>query len=106
MIEIIDDTSGERMIVSNLTIIMADPSDAGKYMCMATNIAGQDTAAAELTVYGKWLPLTLHRGWDGDDLRTSLSLPVMPNTFELFLLKMVLLSLLPYVLLQLQKSYI
>ena len=53
VIEISTDTIGERMIVSNLTIIMADPSDAGEYMCMATNIVGQDTAAAELTVHGK-----------------------------------------------------
>ena len=44
---------GEREIVSNLTIIMADPSDAGGYVCMATNPAGQDTATAELTVHGK-----------------------------------------------------
>ena len=53
MIEISADTSGERMVLSNLTIIMTDPSDAGEYICMATNVAGQDTAAAELTVYGK-----------------------------------------------------
>ena len=53
MIEIINNTFGEREIMSNLTIIMADPSDAGEYVCMATNAAGQDTAAAELTVHGK-----------------------------------------------------
>ena len=53
VIEISADTSGERMVLSNLTIIMTDPSDAGEYICMATNVAGQDTAAAELTVYGK-----------------------------------------------------
>ena len=46
-------TFGEREIVSNLTIIMADPSDAGGYTCNATNAAGQDTTAAELTVHGK-----------------------------------------------------
>ena len=51
--EISADTFGERMIVSNLTIIMTDPSDAGEYMCMATNIIGQDTAAAKLTVHGR-----------------------------------------------------
>ena len=51
--EISADTFGEIGILSNLTIIMADPSDAGEYMCMATNIVGQDTAAAELTVHGK-----------------------------------------------------
>ena len=51
--EISTSTFGEREILSNLTIIMADPSDAGGYVCMATNVAGQDTAAAELTVHGK-----------------------------------------------------
>ena len=57
--EISTSTSGEREIVSNLTIIMADSSDAGGYICMATNVAGQDTAAAELTVHGKELSLVL-----------------------------------------------
>ena len=53
VIEINTSTFGEREIVSNLTIIMADPSDAGEYACNATNAAGQDTATAELTVHGK-----------------------------------------------------
>ena len=53
VIEIGNRTFGEREIVSNLTIIMADPSDAGGYICNATNVAGQDTAAVELTVHGK-----------------------------------------------------
>ena len=53
VIEISISTFGEREILSNLTIIMADPSDAGGYTCNATNVAGQDTAAAELTVHGK-----------------------------------------------------
>ena len=61
VIEIGTSTFGEREIVSNLTIIMADPSDAGGYACMATNVAGQDTAAAELTVHGKWLILKKKR---------------------------------------------
>ena len=52
MTEISTSTFREREIVSNL-IIMADPSDAGGYVCMATNAAGQDTVAAELTVHGK-----------------------------------------------------
>ena len=52
-IEISSDDFGEREILSNLTIVMADPSDAGGYVCQATNAAGQDTATAELTVYGK-----------------------------------------------------
>ena len=54
-IEITTDTSGEREILSNLTIVMADPSDAqpGVYICIATNVPGQDTASAELTVHGK-----------------------------------------------------
>ena len=53
MIEIINSTFGEWEIVSNLTIIMVDPFDAGGYFCNATNVVGQDTAAAELTVHGK-----------------------------------------------------
>jgi len=55
-IEISMDTSGEREILSNLTIIMANPSDAqpGMYVCIATNEPGQDTANAELTVHGKY----------------------------------------------------
>ena len=52
-IEIISDNFGEREIESNLTIIMADPSDTGGYVCQATNVAGQDNATAELTVHGK-----------------------------------------------------
>ena len=53
-IEISTSNFEERGIMSNLTIIMADPSDAGGYACVATSAAGQDTAAAELTVHGKW----------------------------------------------------
>ena len=53
VIEISNSTFGEREILSNLTIIMADPSDAGGYACNATNVVGQDTAAAELIVHGK-----------------------------------------------------
>ena len=53
VIEITTRTFGEREIVSNLTIIMADPSDAGGYACNATNVVGEETAAAELTVHGK-----------------------------------------------------
>ena len=53
VIEISTSTFGEREIVSNLTIIMADPSDAGGYACNATNVVGQNTRAAELTVHGK-----------------------------------------------------
>ena len=54
-IEITTDTSGEREILSSLTIVMADPADAqpGMYICKATNEPGQDTANAELTVHGK-----------------------------------------------------
>ena len=52
-IEISSDNFGEREMVSNLTIVMADPSDTGEYVCQATNAAGQDTATAELTVHGK-----------------------------------------------------
>jgi len=46
-------TYGERGSLSTLNITMADPSDAGGYVCMATNVAGRDTSAVELTVHGK-----------------------------------------------------
>ena len=58
VIEISNNNFGDREIVSNLTIIMADPSDAGGYACNATNAAGQDTAVGELTVHGKWFFVT------------------------------------------------
>ena len=51
-IEISSGNFGEREIVSNLTITMTDPSDAGGYVCLATNPAGQDNRTAELTVHG------------------------------------------------------
>jgi len=54
-IEISSDNFCERKIVSNLTIIMTDPSDPSVYVCLATNIAGQDKATAELSVLGKCL---------------------------------------------------
>ena len=52
-IEIRSDNFGERGIASLLAIVMADPSDAGGYVCQASNVAGQDNATAELTVHGK-----------------------------------------------------
>ena len=52
-VEISSDDFGEREIVSNLTIVMADPSDAGGYVCQATNVASQVISTAELTVHGK-----------------------------------------------------
>ena len=58
VIEISNDNFGEREILSNLTIVMADPSDSEPgtvYICIATNAAGQDTATAELTVHGEYL---------------------------------------------------
>ena len=59
VVEISNVIFGEGEVLSNLTIIMVDPSDAGMYVCMATNVAGQDTTAVELTVHGKRLPLIL-----------------------------------------------
>jgi len=60
-IEISSDNFGEREIVSNLTIVMADLSDAGGYVCIATNAAGQDNTTAELTVHGKSLVILSQR---------------------------------------------
>ena len=45
---------GERERISNLTIIEADPSDSGTYLCLAENEAGIDYATAELTVHGEY----------------------------------------------------
>ena len=55
VIEISNENFGERKILSNLTIVKADPSDSqpGVYICVATSNAGQDTAIAELTVHGE-----------------------------------------------------
>ena len=53
VIEISTSTFGEREIVSNLTIIMAGPFDGGGYICMATNVVGQNTTAAQLYVHGE-----------------------------------------------------
>jgi len=57
-IEISSNNLAEGKTVSNLTIVMADPSDAGGYVCLATNPAGQDNATAQLTVHGKSLIFT------------------------------------------------
>ena len=51
-IEISSGNFGERQTVSNLTTKLADPSDAGGYVCLATNAAGRNSATAELTVHG------------------------------------------------------
>ena len=59
VIEISNNNFGERDIHSNLTIVMAAPSDSQPgtiYICIATNAAGQDTAIAELTIHGEYLP--------------------------------------------------
>ena len=80
-IEISSDDFGEREIVSNLTIVMADPSDAGGYVCQATNAAGQDTATAELTVHGK---CQMFLSEFSTLLSVLLPAPVIPNiTFPL-----------------------
>ena len=55
VIEISNDTFGERGSLSTLNITMAGPSDTGGYVCMAANAAGSDTSAVELTVHGKYL---------------------------------------------------
>ena len=35
-------------------------SDTGKYMAIATNIVGEDTCCANMTVEGKYLIVTIH----------------------------------------------
>ena len=44
---------GARRVVSNLTIQSALPLDAAQYTCSATNLAGDETRSADLTVHGR-----------------------------------------------------
>ena len=44
--------SGERVLMNNLTIESAQPSDAGEYVCVAENGAGNISATATLVVHG------------------------------------------------------
>ena len=43
----------EREVISSLTILDVQPSDAGIYLCRAENPAGVDEEIATLTVHGK-----------------------------------------------------
>ena len=47
--------SGERVLMSNLTIESAQPSDAGDYTCMAENGVSNTSATATLVVHGELL---------------------------------------------------
>jgi len=83
-IEISSDHFGEREIVSNLTIVMADPSDAGGYVCLATNVAGQDNTTAELTVHGKSLVFLITEKCDSRPLSVLLqSYPTSPSLWTM-----------------------
>ena len=44
----------ERERMSALTIIEADPSDAGTYLCLAENEGHTDEGTAVLSVYGEY----------------------------------------------------
>ena len=43
---------GERERMSNLTILEAEPRDAGSYVCRAGNVVAEASATAVLTVHG------------------------------------------------------
>ena len=43
----------ECVVTSTLDIANSIPNDSGEYVCTAINDAGNDTASASLTVYGK-----------------------------------------------------
>ena len=47
--------SGERLLMSNLIIESAQPSDAGDYTCVAENGVSNTSATATLVVYGELL---------------------------------------------------
>ena len=47
--------SGERVLMSNLTIESAQPSDAGDYTCVAENEVSNTSATATLVVHGELL---------------------------------------------------
>ena len=47
--------SGERVLMSNLTIESAQPSDAGDYTCVAENEVNNTSATATLVVHGELL---------------------------------------------------
>ena len=44
---------GARQVVSNLTIEAVQPRDTDQYTCTASNLAGNDSQSADLTVHGK-----------------------------------------------------
>ena len=46
--------SGERVLMSNLTIESAQPSDAGDYTCVAENEVSNTSATATLVVHGEF----------------------------------------------------
>ena len=50
---IISNPPSECVITSILDIADTIPNDSGEYVCTAINDAGNDTASASLTVYGK-----------------------------------------------------
>ena len=49
--------SGERVLMSNLTIESAQPSDAGDYTCVAENEVSNTSATATLVVHGEFVVL-------------------------------------------------
>ena len=51
----IDETmSGDRTVMSDLTIDPTQALDAGQYLCVADNVVRSVTSSATLTVHGKW----------------------------------------------------
>ena len=43
----------DAMVTSTLTLTAIQPSQSGTYVCWASNLLGNDTAEAYVTVYGK-----------------------------------------------------
>ena len=44
---------GARQVASNLTIEPVQPRDSGQFTCMASNVAGNDSQSADLTMHGR-----------------------------------------------------
>ncbi len=52
--KIVEESTGERQLMSTLTVTSVMPSLAGTYTCNASNVVSDATESAELTVYSEF----------------------------------------------------
>ncbi len=52
--KIVEERTGERQLMSTLTVTSVMPSLAGTYTCNASNVVSDTTESAELTVYSEF----------------------------------------------------